>query len=133
MPFEVARTRLQWSTVAAGADPPEAAIPAHESLTVFERLGARLYVERTRRLLRELGVRVLPLKRRQAATGGLSARELDVARLVADDLTTPEIAARLVLSPRTVSAHLDRVYSRLGVNTRTALARYVVENGLLSP
>jgi DNA-binding NarL/FixJ family response regulator len=61
---------------------------------------------------------------------GLSARELEVATLVTDGLTTPQIAKRLILSPRTVSTHLDRIYARLGISSRAALARYVVERGL---
>jgi DNA-binding CsgD family transcriptional regulator len=67
-----------------------------------------------------------------AADVRLSKRELEVARLVADGLTTDEIAAKLFISPRTVSTHLSRIYERLGLPSRSALARYVVERGLLS-
>ncbi len=71
------------------------------------------------------------LKLATHATVQLSARELEVAELVADGLRSAEIAEHLTISPRTVSAHLERIYSRLGVNSRTALVRYLVDNDLL--
>jgi len=76
-----------------------------------------------------------PAPRRAAtrAGGPLSARELDVARLVAEGLTNGEIAERLVVSPRTVTTHLDNIYTRLNISGRAALARYVVETGLMGP
>jgi DNA-binding CsgD family transcriptional regulator len=51
--------------------------------------------------------------------------------LVAEDLTNAAIAERLIISPRTVTTHLDRIYTRLGINSRTALVRYAIEAGLL--
>ena len=52
----------------------------------------------------------------------LSAREREIAELVAAGLTTPAIAARLYLSPRTVESHLGRIYRKTGVTSRSALA-----------
>jgi DNA-binding CsgD family transcriptional regulator len=52
----------------------------------------------------------------------LSARELEVARLVADGMTNAEIGARLHISPATVGRHLSNVYERLGIHSRAALA-----------
>lgn len=69
----------------------------------------------------------------RAAEAGLSRRELEVAVLVAEGLTTDEIGARLHISPRTVSTHLSRIYERLGLPGRAALARLVVQQGLLDP
>jgi DNA-binding CsgD family transcriptional regulator len=62
---------------------------------------------------------------------GLSAREVEVLRLVAQGLTDAEVAERLFLSPRTVSQHLRSVYNKLGVGSRTAAMRFAVEQGLV--
>ncbi|MDO8672816.1 MAG: helix-turn-helix transcriptional regulator [Dehalococcoidia bacterium] len=53
-----------------------------------------------------------------------------MARLVMDGLATPDIAERLVLSRHTVATHLHHIYTRLGIGSRTALARLVIEAGL---
>jgi DNA-binding CsgD family transcriptional regulator len=61
----------------------------------------------------------------------LSPRELEVLRLVAEGLTSAQVAERLFLSPRTVSAHLSSIYHKLGVGSRSAATRFAVEHGLL--
>ena len=61
---------------------------------------------------------------------GLTAREVEVLRLVAHGLTDIEVAERLYLSPRTVSTHLRSIYGKLGVSSRTAAARFATEHGL---
>jgi DNA-binding CsgD family transcriptional regulator len=68
---------------------------------------------------------------RPMAVGGLSARELEVLRLVADGLTDAEAAARLSISPRTVGQHLRSVYAKLGVPSRAAATRFAVEHRLV--
>ena len=62
---------------------------------------------------------------------GLSAREMEVLRLVAQGLTNPEVAERLFLSPRTVGQHLRSIFNKLGVSSRTAASRIAIERGLL--
>ena len=52
---------------------------------------------------------------------------MDVVRLVAGGLSNAEVAARLYISPRTVTTHLQHVYARLGLPSRTALVRWVHE------
>jgi DNA-binding NarL/FixJ family response regulator len=61
----------------------------------------------------------------------LTPREADVLRLVVEGLTARQTARRLVLSPRTVENHVQRVLRRLGLPNRAALVRYAVENGLV--
>ncbi|MFE7840822.1 AAA family ATPase [Streptomyces sp. NPDC057474] len=57
-----------------------------------------------------------------AVSVSLTLREREIATLVAEGLTTPAIAARLYLSPRTVESHLGRIYRKTGVTSRAALA-----------
>ena len=52
-------------------------------------------------------------------------------RLVADGLTEVQVAETLIISPRTVSAHLTSIYRKLDVNSRTAASRLALENGWL--
>ena len=58
---------------------------------------------------------------------GLTRRELDIARLVADDLTNKQIAARLFLSQRTVETHITNILNKLGLDSRTQLSRWMGE------
>jgi DNA-binding NarL/FixJ family response regulator len=62
---------------------------------------------------------------------GLTVREVEVLRLVAMGLTDAQVAERLVISRRTVNSHLYSIYSKLDVTTRTAAARYAIENKLI--
>ncbi|MDX1614074.1 MAG: LuxR C-terminal-related transcriptional regulator [Candidatus Promineifilaceae bacterium] len=71
------------------------------------------------------------VERETASYMRLTPREHDVLLLVAEGLTDPTIAERLVISPRTVHAHLRSIYRKLDVNTRTAAARVASEEGLL--
>ncbi|HEU5423914.1 MAG TPA: response regulator transcription factor [Nitrolancea sp.] len=65
-----------------------------------------------------------------AYPAGLSAREVEVLRLVAAGLTNAQVAARLYLSPRTVDQHLRTIYNKIGVDNRTAAAHWAAEHGL---
>ncbi len=62
---------------------------------------------------------------------GLTAREVDVLRLLASGLTDALIAQQLVLSPRTVNTHLRSIYGKLGVSTRSAATRVALERGIV--
>jgi DNA-binding NarL/FixJ family response regulator len=61
----------------------------------------------------------------------LTAREIEVLRLVASGLTDAQVAEKLVISTRTVNSHLSSIYSKLGVNTRTAAVRAAHDHHLL--
>jgi DNA-binding CsgD family transcriptional regulator len=62
---------------------------------------------------------------------GLTAREVEVLRLVAQGLTNAQVAEKLVITPRTVNVHLTSIYSKLQVTSRTAAARYAIEHDLI--
>jgi len=62
---------------------------------------------------------------------GLSAREVEVLRLVADGLTDAQVAEQLVISPRTVNWHLSVIYSKLGVSSRAAATRFALVHELV--
>jgi DNA-binding NarL/FixJ family response regulator len=63
----------------------------------------------------------------------LSQRELQVLRLVAEGLTTPEIARQLELSPKTISRHRERIMEKLGLHSLALLVRYAIRHGLIEP
>ena len=62
---------------------------------------------------------------------GLTAREVEVLRLVAQGLTNEQVAQRLLISPRTVDTHLTSIYSKIGVSSRSAATRYAMQHHLV--
>jgi DNA-binding CsgD family transcriptional regulator len=69
---------------------------------------------------------------RPAYPAGLSAREVEVLRLVAEGLTDGQVADRLFLSRRTIGQHLHSIYTKLGVPSRAAATRFASEHHLLT-
>jgi DNA-binding NarL/FixJ family response regulator len=61
----------------------------------------------------------------------LTAREIEVLRLVATGLTNAQVAAQLIISPRIVNAHLNSIYGKLELTSRSAVTRFAVENHLI--
>ena len=64
-------------------------------------------------------------------SGGLTAREIEILRLVAAGKTNREIAATLILSDHTVRRHLQNVFAKLGVPSRAAATAFALRNGLI--
>ena len=62
---------------------------------------------------------------------GLTAREVEVLRLVVQGLTDAQIAEQLIISPRTVNSHLTSIYGKIGVSSRSAATRYAMEHHLV--
>lgn len=89
---------------------------------------AFLYVES----LRSAAGKLAAPSAKSAPNGDLTAREIEVIALLERGLTNAEMASSLVLSRRTVHAHLQSIYSKLGVNTRTAAVSRARDLGLLS-
>jgi DNA-binding CsgD family transcriptional regulator/tetratricopeptide (TPR) repeat protein len=122
-PYESARSLLE-------ADDPAA---LHEAHATFDRLGARPALAMVARRLRELGVRSIPRGRRAATRAnpaGLTSRELEILRLVAAGHPNHEIAARLVLSTRTVDHHVSALLGKLGVARRAEAAAAATRAGI---
>ena len=95
------------------------------ALSRFEALGARAWAERARTELRASGE---SSRRRDPSTlDDLTAQELQIAHLVAEGNTNREVAGRLFLSPRTIDFHLRNIFRKLGITSRTELARWVSE------
>jgi DNA-binding NarL/FixJ family response regulator len=61
----------------------------------------------------------------------LTAREVEVLRLVAQGLSDSAVAARLVISPRTVQGHVRSIFNKIQVNSRAAATRYALEHQLV--
>jgi DNA-binding CsgD family transcriptional regulator len=101
----------------------EARSPLGAAFAAFADMGARGFAARTQAELKATGVYA---KTRHAdASSGLTAQETQVARLVAAGDTNREVAAKLFISPATVDYHLRHIYQKLGVSSRTLLARKI--------
>ncbi len=87
-----------------------------QAMVLFDALPARAWAARTRQEIARLG-------RRRGAGEELTPAETRVVELIAEGLTNRAVADRLVLSPKTVEAHLGRAYTKLGVRSRAELGR----------
>ena len=87
-----------------------------EALERFEAVGAALWAERAREELGRIGGRA-------ASRHELTPTEQQIAELVAEGKTNREVAATLFVTPKTVESALTRIYRKLGVRSRTELAR----------
>jgi DNA-binding CsgD family transcriptional regulator/tetratricopeptide (TPR) repeat protein len=118
-PYEAARSRV---LVALGCqalgDGDAADMELDAARTVFAELGAEPDLERMSRP-------------GAAGRAGLTARELEVLRLVAAGNTNRAIAGELVLSDRTVDRHVSNIYAKLDVSSRAAATAYAYEHGLI--
>ena len=115
-PFGRARALLALGVVRRRARQKRASREAIEvALTGFEELGAMSWVDKSRAELGRIGGRT--------RVDGLTPAERRVANLVAAGRTNREVATTLFLGERTVASHLTRIYAKLGVRSRTELAR----------
>jgi DNA-binding NarL/FixJ family response regulator len=94
----------------------------------FEELGAAWDARRARALIDEsFGQHQAAPER--ARRGRLSARELEVLRLMAEGLSNPQIAQRLIVSEFTVKRHVANILTKLDLPTRAAAAAYAAREG----
>jgi DNA-binding CsgD family transcriptional regulator len=119
-PFELARVQLVYGEhlrrvrATSGARTQLSA-----ALAIFHALGARPWADRAANELRATRLTVSRTERH--GTTVLTSQEHQIAALAAAGLTNKQIGQRLYLSPRTVGAHLYRVFPKLGISTRAAL------------
>ena len=118
MPFELARTLFVQGQVQRRRREKRAPRETLEqALALFEQLGARLWVARTRSELARIG------GRQPTPASQLTPTERRVVELVADGLSNKEVAGTLFVAVSTVERHLTHAYAKLGVHSRTQLAR----------
>jgi DNA-binding NarL/FixJ family response regulator len=122
--FEQARSRLcLGETLRRFRRRGEAGRQLNQAYIAFELLGAQPWAEHTAAELATAGVTAVP--QGKPIHIRLTPQELRVALQVAEGLSNREVAARLFLSHKTIEVHLDHIYYKLGVRSRTSLARLV--------
>ena len=120
-PYEGARARVLVGRACRALGDEEAfALELEAARSTFEELGATPDVAAADMLAGVVG-----------DTHGLTARELEVLRLVASGKSNKEIAAALVISEHTVARHVQNIFTKLGVQSRTAAGAFAFEHDLV--
>jgi DNA-binding CsgD family transcriptional regulator len=121
LPYETAQARMLYGTALRRAGVEEdALLELRAALAAFERLGAGVDAGRAAALLGG----------RDDLPRGLTAREAEVLRLVAAGKTNREVAAALVISEHTVARHVQNIFAKLDVSSRSAATAFAFEHGL---
>ena len=125
-PFETGRTRVELATSLLALGRTDVAErEASAAMELLLGLGAATEAERARRLLAASG------RGGDSPLSGVTPREQDVLRLLAEGLTNRQIADRLVISEHTVHRHVTNILRKLDLPSRTAAAAHAVRSGLL--
>jgi DNA-binding CsgD family transcriptional regulator len=125
VPGEVAAWEEAACLTAASGAAEDARTQAARATALAATLGATTVERRVSARLRQLDVRLgSRAGRRRPSTGweSLTPTELQVADLVGQGLTSPQVAARLYISPRTVQTHVSHILRKLGLRSRVELA-----------
>jgi DNA-binding CsgD family transcriptional regulator len=108
-----------------------------EAREIIARLAATIDETALREHFLQAALQSFPVEKQQPTRrsasdryDGLTEREVEVLRAVAQGLTDTQVAERLIISPRTVHSHLNSIYSKLGITSRSAATRYAIEHNL---
>ena len=122
MPIERARSLLVLGRIRRRRRKRLAAKAAlEEALAIFEAVGSPLWADQASEEIAGLGLR-------PRSSDTLTAAEERVARLAATGLTNQEVSASLLVSPKTVEAHLARAYRKLGIHSRAELGAHMAQH-----
>lgn len=125
--LEEGEARVELARALAPVHPQSAIEQGRAALRAFERLGAARHADQAARLLRELGA---PGRMAPRTGAALTKREQQVLELLGEGLSNPQIAERLVISPRTAEHHVRNVLSKLELNNRAEAAAYAAREGI---
>lgn len=134
-PFEVARARLELARALGALGRTDAATSeARRAIDLLTELKAEFEMARAHRLIESLAAPAGGSAPKSAASraGGLTKREIEVLRLVAEGLNNQAIAERLFVSDHTIHRHLANILSKLSVSTRAAAVAQAARRGLLA-
>ena len=127
MPLEEGEARLELSRALVPEHPHSAIEQGRAALKVFERLGAGRHADEAAGFLREIGA---PGRSAPRSGRTLTKRERQVLVLLGEGLSNPQIAERLVISPRTAEHHVRNVLSKLDLGNRAEAAAYAAREGI---
>ena len=131
-PFEVARARVELARAFAALGRVDVATDeARRAIAILTELKAELEISRARALLDSIAVAPREASAPQGKVAGLSAREIEVLRLVAEGLNNQVIAERLFLSEHTVHRHVANILNKLSVSSRAAAVAQAARHGVL--
>ena len=135
--LEAARAAAHaWEAVGAPYEAARSRVLAGRALRALSAAGdAKADFEAARAVFLELGAEPsladLAALMGDRRSGALTARELEVLRLVSTGLTNRGVGAKLSLSEKTVARHLANIFAKLGISSRTAATAYAYENGVV--
>ena len=132
-PFEVARARIELARALVMLERREAATEeAQRAVDLLSELKAELELARARDLLGSISSVVSAGETTRRSVAGLTRREIEVLRLVADGLNNQAIAQRLFVSDHTIHRHLSNILNKLSVSSRAAAVAQAARRGLLT-
>jgi DNA-binding CsgD family transcriptional regulator len=119
---------------ASSADPVRVSLLLDAALEQFRTLGMEAWMKRTLEQQEQLALRRHPTSSRERVyPDGLTSREVEVLRLLAEGKTNKEIATALVVSVPTVQRHIANIYGKIGARGRADATAYAIHRGLASP